>query len=145
MDELHRRAAENGMRRLVLLAVPGRRTLQCPALRGRADYVGFSYYFTVGLRGGQMEMYPEGAPTSPLGYAIHPEGVGLVLDELRTLAPELPIIVAENGIGTDDDQRRADYLRAALTSVNEAIWPRCRRARINPLDGGRQLRVETWL
>ena len=44
-----------------------------------------------------------------------------MLDELHRLAPGLPIVVAEYGIGTDDDDERAAYLRAGLATVHEAI------------------------
>ncbi len=33
----------------------------------------------------------------------------------------MPLLVAEYGIGTDDDDARAAYLRRGLTVINEAI------------------------
>jgi beta-glucosidase len=103
------------------LAVPGRDPIERPDLVGWADLVGFSYYFTFAFGEGRLQTYPAGARTSPLGYGIHAEGVGLVLDELHRLAPELPIVVAEYGIGTDDDEERAAYLRSGLATVHDAI------------------------
>ena len=34
---------------------------------------------------------------------------------------EIPLLVTENGIGTDDDEQRIDYVRQALEGVQRAI------------------------
>jgi beta-glucosidase len=65
--------------------------------------------------------YPSDAPTSPLGYTIAAEGLDLVLRRLHEELPGTPLLVAEYGIGTDDDAQRADYLRGGLRVVNEAL------------------------
>jgi beta-glucosidase len=44
-----------------------------------------------------------------------------VLDRLSDELPGIPLLVAELGIGTEDDQFRAEYLEKGLTSVHEAI------------------------
>ena len=53
----------------------------------------------------------------------HPliEGLGLVLERLDTELPRVPLLVAEYGIGTDDDRVRADYLERGLRVVHDAI------------------------
>jgi beta-glucosidase len=58
---------------------------------------------------------------SPLGYGICAEGVGMVLDRLRDLVPGTPLMVAEFGIGTADDDQRAAYLRDGLEATAGAI------------------------
>src|ERR1700684_3950772 len=68
-----------------------------------------------------MVPYPVGAPVSPLGYGIDARGLGRVLDRLATELPGTPLLVAEYGIGTDDDRVRAQYLRDGLAQVNAAL------------------------
>jgi beta-glucosidase len=58
---------------------------------------------------------------SPLGYGIWADGVGEVLDRLHRELPETPLLVAEFGIGTDDDDERAAYLTRGLDVVHDAI------------------------
>jgi beta-glucosidase len=85
------------------------------------DIIGFSYYSAIGAAGGRMTRHPVDAPTSPLGYAVWPDGVGLVLERLHTELPGTPLLVAEYGIGTDDDTERVSYLARGLEVVNHAI------------------------
>ena len=73
------------------------------------------------MAAGQVVVHPDGAPRSPLGYGIWPDGVGLVLDRLHAELPGTPLLVAELGIGTDDDTERAAYLERALVVIHDAI------------------------
>jgi beta-glucosidase len=66
-------------------------------------------------------LYPEDAPPSPLGYTIWPEGLRLILDKLHTELPGTPLLIAEYGIGTNDDEVRAAYLAAGLDITHDAI------------------------
>ena len=104
-----------------MLTVPHRDPIERPDLAGSVDLVGFSYYAAMGVQDGRLAIHPPDAPVSPLGYGIWADGVGLVLDRLHDELPGVPLLVAEYGIGTDDDDLRADYLRRGLTVINEAI------------------------
>ena len=95
-----------GLFRDGLLRVPGRTPVDRPDLAGFVDLVGFSYYAAMGVRAGRVAVHPADAPVSPLGYGIWAEGVGLVLDRLHDELPGTPLLVAEYGIGTDDDRVR---------------------------------------
>jgi beta-glucosidase len=110
-----------GLFRDGVLKVPGRPPIDRPDLAGFVDMIGFSYYATMGVRAGRLNIHPPAAPLSPLGYGIWADGVGLVLDLLRAELPTTPLLVAEYGIGTDDDALRADYLRRGLEVVHAAI------------------------
>jgi beta-glucosidase len=110
-----------GLFRDGVLQVPGRPPIERPDLAGSADWVGFSYYAAMGVENGRLTIHPADAPVSPLGYGIWADGVGLVLDRLHAELPGTPLLVAEYGIGTDDDEVRSDYLRRGLTVIHDAI------------------------
>ena len=75
----------------------------------------------MGVRQGRLNVHPPDAPLSPLGYGIWAGGLGLVLDSIRQELPGTPVLVAEYGIGTDNDAARADYLRLGIDIVHDAI------------------------
>jgi beta-glucosidase len=104
-----------------LLRVRGRDPIERPDLAGSFDLIGFSYYSTIGVSRGRLVVHPNDAPVSPLGYGIWADGLGLVLDRLHIVLPGVPLLVAEYGIGTDDDGVRAAYLERGLEVTNEAI------------------------
>jgi beta-glucosidase len=104
-----------------VLRIPQRDPVERPDLAGSFDMIGFSFYSTIGVRGGQVVPYPDGAPVSPLGYAIWADGLALVIDRLHERLPNTPLLVAEYGVGTSDDGLRADYLRRGLEITNQAI------------------------
>ncbi len=104
-----------------VLRVPGRPPVERPDLAGSFDLFGFSYYAAMGVQGGRLALHPPHAPVSPLGYGIWADGVGLVLDRLAAELPDTPLLVAEFGIGTDDDDVRATYLERGLAVVHGAI------------------------
>ena len=110
-----------GLFRDGLLRVPGRKPVDRPDLAGFLDLVGFSYYAAMGVYAGRVAVHPADAPVSPLGYGIWAEGVGLVLDRLHDELPGTPLLVAEYGIGTDDDRIRTAYLERGLAAVAGAI------------------------
>jgi beta-glucosidase len=103
------------------LRVRGRDPIERPDLAGSFDLIGFSYYSTIGVSHGRLVPHPADAPVSPLGYGIWADGVGLVLDRLHAELAGVGLLVAEYGIGTDDDPTRAAYLERGLQVVNEAI------------------------
>jgi len=56
-----------------------------------------------------------------MGYAPWSAGLGEVLHRLADEHPNTPILIDECGIGTDDDEWRASYLRECLDEVNRAL------------------------
>jgi beta-glucosidase len=83
--------------------------------------IGFSYYCALGVREGQLTRFPENALLSPLDYSIWPNGLSLVLDRLHDELPTTPLLIAEYGIGTDDDEQRAQYLADGLRITADAL------------------------
>jgi beta-glucosidase len=110
-----------GLFRDGVLRVPGRRPVERPDLAGCFDLLGFSYYATMGVAEGRVVPYPPDAARSPLGYGIDPGGLDLVLARLHEQVPGTPLLVAEFGVGTDDDGERSRYLRDGVRIVHDAL------------------------
>ena len=110
-----------GLFRDGVLRVPGRHPIERADLAGSFDMIGFSYYSNAGVADGRIVHHPVGAPVSPLGYGIDGDGLALVLDRLHDVLPNTPLLVAEYGVGTADDELRADYLRRGLAVVQAAL------------------------
>jgi beta-glucosidase len=62
---------------------------------------------------------PEGTQVTQMGWAVHPDGLREMLH--RAAATGLPLYVTENGIATEDDDERIDYLESHLGAVAGAI------------------------
>ncbi|MBK9181373.1 MAG: family 1 glycosylhydrolase [Acidimicrobiales bacterium] len=123
-DEVDEVVWQVGLRALRegILAVPGRAEEEVPDLAGSCDLVGFSYYHAIAVGpDGSRGTYPAGARVGPLGYAPWAEGLGVVLHRLAEELPDLPLVVAELGVGTTDDAWRVDVLRDSLTEVQRAL------------------------
>lgn len=104
-----------------VLRIPHRPPVERPDLAGCFDLIGFSYYAAIGVRAGQMTLHPADAPLSPLGYGIWADGLGIVLDTLHAELPGVPLLIAEYGLGTDDDEQRARYLTRGLEIAHAAL------------------------
>jgi beta-glucosidase len=110
-----------GLFRDGVLRIRGRQPIERPDLAGAFDLFGFSYYAAMGVTAGRLAVHPPGAQVSPLGYGIWADGLGVVLDRLKQELPATPLLIAEYGVGTDDDRLRAGYLRRGLEVVHAAI------------------------
>ena len=86
------------------------------------DFVGVQTYSRVrvgpeGLLGPQ-----DGVPVLPMGYEFWPQALEATLRRAwQFTGGEVPLLVTENGIGTDDDDQRIAYVREALSGVLRAL------------------------
>src|SRR5699024_4140493 len=55
------------------------------------------------------------------GWEYWPEAVGTALRQTAEIVGDLPLIVTENGIATEDDERRIAYTDGALAAVRQAM------------------------
>lgn len=62
----------------------------------------------------------EGAEVTQMGYEFYPEGIGHVIRHVAK-SVSIPILVTENGIGTDDDTRRIEYIKRAVAGVKSCL------------------------
>jgi beta-glucosidase len=93
-----------------------------PELVEPFDIIGFSYYAAMAVGpAGTFGPYPADAAIGPMGYAPWSAGLGEVLHRLAEDHPDRPLLIDECGIGTDDDEWRASYLRECLDEVERAI------------------------
>ncbi len=84
------------------------------------DFLGVQNYTRSQIgRFGQLPM-PEGAELTQMNYEFYPEALENVI---RRVALEFQgdLIVTENGVATADDTRRVEFIRRAVTGVNNCI------------------------
>lgn len=84
------------------------------------DFVGVNAYtrHEVGPEG--IRMPRPGAETTVLGWEYWPQSLAACLRRAAEVTGK-PLIATENGIGTNDDARRIDYIRAALEGLVECL------------------------
>jgi beta-glucosidase len=64
----------------------------------------------------------DGVDALVMGYEYWPESLAATIRRAwEVTGGEVPILVTENGIGTDDDEQRIRFVRAALASVLDCI------------------------
>ncbi|WP_390407094.1 glycoside hydrolase family 1 protein [Lacticaseibacillus jixiensis] len=84
------------------------------------DFLGVQCYSRelIGPQG--VQPAPADVPMTQMDYEDYPAAIGHVL---QTVAKDFkqPLIVTENGIATDDDERRCTFLKEAAQSIQVAI------------------------
>ena len=83
------------------------------------DYLGVQTY-SRSIVGTKDMPPPRGAEVTQNGMEFYPECVEHVV-RYASKEARVPIIVTENGIATDDDSRRVEYYKRALTGLKSAI------------------------
>ncbi|MBW9120474.1 glycoside hydrolase family 1 protein [Microbacterium trichothecenolyticum] len=94
--------------------------LYLEAARGD-DYVGVQAYSAqwVGLDG--IEPHPVRPDNTLVRTAYRPDALGIAVRHTAEVLPDVPIVITENGIATDDDARRIAYTTTALESLAVAM------------------------
>ena len=88
----------------------------------RDDFLGVQTYtrMLVGPEGGRAS--PPDAERTQMGYEFWPDALAATLRRAReVVGPDVPLIVTENGVGTEDDARRVVYVARALEGVLECV------------------------
>ncbi|HWA04444.1 MAG TPA: glycoside hydrolase family 1 protein [Rhizomicrobium sp.] len=80
------------------------------------DFVGVQTYTRVRFGPGTVLPPPDGSERTQMGYEFYPEALEATI-RLAARISGCPVIVTENGIGTEDDTRRIEYTRRALEGV----------------------------
>ena len=93
-----------------------------PWLRAAAksDFVGVQTYSRSRV-GPNKDLPPEqGVELTQIGYEFWPEALEQTIRYASAQA-KVPVYVTENGIGTEDDTRRIEYIKRALAGVHRCI------------------------
>jgi beta-glucosidase len=86
------------------------------------DFVGVQTYSRTRVGPDGVLPNEDGVEVLPMGYELWPQALGATIRRAWEVTEgEVPILVTENGIGTDDDEQRIQYVRAALDSVLDCI------------------------
>ena len=95
-----------------------------PGAKQSADFVGLNYYSNLLISLSRM-LDPHKALTRPgqivtdFPYATYPEGFYRAIKRMGTIG--LPIIITENGIPDNRDDRRADWIRRYMYAMKRAM------------------------
>jgi beta-glucosidase len=84
------------------------------------DFVGVQTYTRVRFGKDGVLPPPEGSERTQMGYEFYPEALEATIRQAAKISG-CPVIVTENGIGTEDDTRRIAYTQRALEGVLRAI------------------------
>jgi beta-glucosidase len=87
---------------------------------GGDDFVGVQTYTRMRIGPDGALAGEEGVPVTQMGYEFWPEALERTV---RRAAGQtgLPVVVTENGIGTDDDAARVEYVGRALAGVQRCL------------------------
>lgn len=84
------------------------------------DFVGIQTYGRTVFGPDGLAPAPEGVLTNQMGEEIYPQGLEATIREAARVAG-IPVIVTENGLATEDDTLRLDYLRTAVDGVASCL------------------------
>ena len=63
----------------------------------------------------------DGVPVLAMGYEFYPQALEATIRRAWEVTDHVPVLVSENGIGTDDDDQRLAYVRDALDGVTNCL------------------------
>lgn len=85
------------------------------------DFLGVQTYSRTRV-GADGTLGPEsGHDVLVMGYEYYPESLAATIRRAWEVTEHTPLVVTENGIGTDDDTQRLRYLRTALDGVLDCL------------------------
>jgi beta-glucosidase len=85
------------------------------------DFVGVQSYTSQRVDATGVVPHPEHPDNTLTGWAYRPDALGMAVRHAAAVTGGTPILVTENGIATDDDDRRIAYTSVALTDLAAAI------------------------
>jgi len=70
---------------------------------------------------GRHEYEPDGIRTTKMGYEYRPQAILYNLHRIHSVFPDKDIFITENGIATDDDEERIEFVTDVLTDIHDYI------------------------
>lgn len=87
---------------------------------GEDDLVGVQTYTRMVVGPDGIRAVPDDAQRTLMGWEFRPQALGASVRRAAELTG-LPVVVTENGIATDDDRDRIEYVDGALRALHAAI------------------------
>lgn len=85
------------------------------------DFIGVQTYSRTRV-GPDGVLGPEdGVPTTQMGYELWPEALETTIRKAWELTGQIPVLVTENGLSSEDDEPRIEYVRRALQAVRRCL------------------------
>ncbi|MGD0143032.1 MAG: glycoside hydrolase family 1 protein [Rhizomicrobium sp.] len=84
------------------------------------DFVGVQTYTRIRFAANGLAAIPEDAERTQMGYEFYPEALEATVRQAARISG-CPIVVTENGIGTEDDLRRIAYTQRALEGLQRCL------------------------
>ncbi|GAA1056873.1 beta-glucosidase [Agromyces luteolus] len=85
------------------------------------DFIGVQAYTRVRIGPDGALPAPDDAERTLTGWEYYPTAAAEAVEHTARLLPDVPIVVTENGIATDDDDRRIDYTSRSLGALREVM------------------------
>jgi beta-glucosidase len=85
------------------------------------DFVGVQSYTSQPVNAEGVVPHPPHPDNTLTGWAFRPDALGIAIRHTRDVVGDVPILVTENGIATDDDGRRVAYTSTALHHLADAL------------------------
>ncbi len=85
------------------------------------DYIGVQAYLRTFLGPDGPVPVPDSVERTQTGWEYFPEALGIGVRHAWALTRGTPVVVTENGIATDDDDRRVAYTTGALVGLRAAM------------------------
>ena len=85
------------------------------------DFIGVQTYSRTRVGPDGTVPPDEGAEKTQMGYEFWPEALEATIRRAWEITDGVPVLVTENGIGTDDDTRRIEYVTRALKGVRSCL------------------------
>jgi beta-glucosidase len=95
------------------------------------DFIGINYYTRMIIRGVRtgigalfgkvcrLSHHRDRGPSSDIGWEVYPHGLRLILEKFSRF--RVPLLVTENGIATNNETLRRDFLRQHLIILSGAL------------------------
>ena len=84
------------------------------------DFIGVQNYERIVYRADGMVAAPEGADVNGMGTAVEPDSLRGAVEYVYSVA-QVPVLVSEHGIGTEDDSIRDGFIEPSLEGLAQAI------------------------
>ncbi|MEU4560176.1 family 1 glycosylhydrolase [Actinoplanes sp. NPDC023936] len=85
------------------------------------DFVGVQSYSSMWVNENGVEPHPVHPDNTLVGTAYRPDALGLAVRHTWERTGGVPILITENGMATDDDQRRIAYTSDALAGLAATV------------------------